>query len=134
MPTTVGFLYLAVVLDVFSRRVVGWAMASMAAPFVLPPNLVIFPCNTSILEMLQRQIEFAQYTSIAFGRRCLEAEPSTQAGHAHFSSRWPLLRRATDMIPAGNGIARIDDDLIGPIYTALDLKRLSQAAVDDELS
>ena len=27
LPTWQGFLYLAVVLDVFSRRVVGWAMA-----------------------------------------------------------------------------------------------------------
>ena len=26
IPTWTGFLYLAVVLDVFSRRVVGWAM------------------------------------------------------------------------------------------------------------
>ena len=28
VPTLVGFLYLAIVLDVFSRRVVGWAMAT----------------------------------------------------------------------------------------------------------
>ena len=28
IPTWTGFLYLAVVLDVFSRRVVGWAMAT----------------------------------------------------------------------------------------------------------
>ena len=28
IPTWEGFLFLAVVLDVFSRRVVGWAMAS----------------------------------------------------------------------------------------------------------
>lgn len=28
IPTWAGFLYLAVVLDVFSRRVVGWAMAN----------------------------------------------------------------------------------------------------------
>ena len=27
VPTAAGFLYLAVVLDVFSRRVVGWSMA-----------------------------------------------------------------------------------------------------------
>ena len=27
IPTWAGFLYLAVVLDVFSRRIVGWAMA-----------------------------------------------------------------------------------------------------------
>ena len=28
VPTLAGFLYLAIVLDVFSRRVVGWAMAA----------------------------------------------------------------------------------------------------------
>jgi putative transposase len=28
IPTWVGFLYLAIVLDVFSRRIVGWAMAT----------------------------------------------------------------------------------------------------------
>ncbi len=27
MPTLAGFLSLAIVLDVFSRRIVGWAMA-----------------------------------------------------------------------------------------------------------
>jgi hypothetical protein len=35
-------------------------MASTLAQFVLPPNLVVVPFNTSILEMLQRPIEFAQ--------------------------------------------------------------------------
>jgi len=29
VPTTAGFLYLSVVLDVFSRRVVGWSMGSV---------------------------------------------------------------------------------------------------------
>jgi len=28
IPTAAGFLYLAVVLDVFSRRIVGWSMAA----------------------------------------------------------------------------------------------------------
>ncbi|WOD14425.1 DDE-type integrase/transposase/recombinase [Paraburkholderia kirstenboschensis] len=28
IPTDEGFLYLAVVLDVFSRRIVGWAMSN----------------------------------------------------------------------------------------------------------
>jgi len=27
IPTSAGFLYLAVVLDAFSRRIVGWSMA-----------------------------------------------------------------------------------------------------------
>jgi transposase InsO family protein len=32
VPTWQGFLYLAVVLDVFSRRIVGWAMAEHMLP------------------------------------------------------------------------------------------------------
>jgi putative transposase len=28
VPTWVGFLYLAIVLDAYSRRIVGWAMAT----------------------------------------------------------------------------------------------------------
>ncbi len=28
MPTTAGFLYLAVVLDAWSRKIVGWSMAN----------------------------------------------------------------------------------------------------------
>jgi putative transposase len=32
IPTGEGFLYLAVVLDVFSRRIVGWAMRTICIP------------------------------------------------------------------------------------------------------
>ena len=36
VPTWAGFLYLAVVLDAFSRRIVGWSMATtLATPLVL---------------------------------------------------------------------------------------------------
>jgi putative transposase len=53
IPTRAGFLYLAVVLDVFSRRIVGWSMATtlhtqivldalkMAALWQRRPNSVI---------------------------------------------------------------------------------------------
>ena len=46
-------------------------MASMHAPSVLPPNLVVVPFNTSVLEMLQRPIEFAQYAAKAM-RHCIK--------------------------------------------------------------
>jgi len=36
----------------------------MPAPSVAQPNLVVVPFNTSNLEMLQRPIEFAQYTPV----------------------------------------------------------------------
>lgn len=73
VPTWVGFLYLAVVLDVFSRRIIGWAMAAH-----LRTELVLDALN---MALGQRQPESVihhsdhgtQYTSIAFGRRCQEA-------------------------------------------------------------
>jgi hypothetical protein len=39
-------------------------MASMPAPSALLPILVVFPFNTSNLEMLQRPVEFALRTSV----------------------------------------------------------------------
>ena len=40
IPTAAGFLYLAVVLDVWSRRVVGWAMAThLRTELVLERNV-----------------------------------------------------------------------------------------------
>ena len=38
IPTWSGFLYLAVVLDVFSRRIVGWAMETSSAYRAGPPG------------------------------------------------------------------------------------------------
>ena len=43
VPTLQGFLYLAVVLDVFSRRIVGWAMESH-----LRADLVLAALNMAI--------------------------------------------------------------------------------------
>jgi putative transposase len=70
IPTWAGFLYLAVVIDAFSRRVVGWAMQNH-----LRTELVLLA-----LEMAYRQRrpgdvvhhsdQGTQYTSIAFGMRC----------------------------------------------------------------
>ncbi len=73
VPTWTGFLYLAVVLDVFSRRVVGWAMANhLRTELVLDAlNMAIFrrrPTN-----VVHHSDQGCQYTSIAFGLRCRQA-------------------------------------------------------------
>jgi transposase InsO family protein len=44
IPTWAGFLYLAVVLDAFSRRVVGWSMAT-----TLATQLVLDALNMALL-------------------------------------------------------------------------------------
>ena len=73
VPTWAGFLYLAVVLDVYSRRVVGWAMANH-----LRTELVLDALNMAIfrrrpVDVIHHSDQGCQYTSIAFGKRCQEA-------------------------------------------------------------
>jgi putative transposase len=73
IPTWAGFLYLAVVLDTFSRRIVGWAMATH-----LRTELVLEALNMAIGQrrpaaVIHHSDQGSQYTSLAFGKRCAEA-------------------------------------------------------------
>jgi putative transposase len=73
IPTWSGFLYLAVVLDAFSRRVVGWSMAA-----TLATQLVLDALNMALVtrrpkDVIHHSDQGSQYTSIAFGHRCREA-------------------------------------------------------------
>ena len=73
VPTWAGFLYLAVVLDAFSRRVVGWAMANH-----LRTQLVLDALNMALWQrrpddVIHHSDQGCQYTSIAFGQRCKRA-------------------------------------------------------------
>ncbi len=73
VPTWAGFLYLAVVLDAWSRRIVGWAMANH-----LRAELVLDALNMALGQrrptgVIHHSDQGTQYTSIAFGLRCQEA-------------------------------------------------------------
>jgi putative transposase len=73
IPTAAGFLYLAVVLDAWSRRVVGWSMATH-----LRTQLVLAALDMALEQRRPREVihhsdQGTQYTSIAFGQRCREA-------------------------------------------------------------
>ncbi len=73
IPTRAGFLYLAVVVDAWSRRVVGWSMATH-----LRTELVLEALNMALGQRRPREVihhsdQGTQYTSIAFGQRCREA-------------------------------------------------------------
>lgn len=72
VPTWAGFLYLAVVLDVYSRRIVGWAMEKH-----LRAELVIDALNMAVGQrqpstVIHHSDQGCQYTSVAFGLRCRE--------------------------------------------------------------
>jgi putative transposase len=73
IPTAMGFLYLSVVVDVWSRRVVGWSMATH-----LRTQLVLAALDMALeqrrpQEVIHHSDQGTQYTSIAFGQRCREA-------------------------------------------------------------
>jgi putative transposase len=72
VPTWAGFLYLAVVLDVFSRRVVGWAMATHLRTELVLDALNMALCQRRVLGVIHHSDQGSQYTSIAFGDRCRE--------------------------------------------------------------
>ena len=73
IPTWSGFLYLAMVLDVYSRRVVGWSMQTH-----LRTELILAALNMALTqrrpsEVIHHSDRGCQYTSYAFGKRCREA-------------------------------------------------------------
>jgi putative transposase len=74
VPTWRGFLYVAVVLDIFSRRIVGWAMADH-----LRTELVVSALELALWQrrpapgVIHHSDHGCQYTSVAFGTRCQEA-------------------------------------------------------------
>jgi transposase InsO family protein len=73
LPTDEGFLYLAVVLDVFSRRVVGWAMSNHLYTELMLRALDMALTQRRHEGVILHSDQGSQYTSIAFGRRCREA-------------------------------------------------------------
>lgn len=80
VPTWSGFLFLAVVLDVYSRRIVGWAMANH-----MRKELVVEALNMAIYRRKPKAVVHhsdhgSQYTSIAFGKRCREAGITASMG------------------------------------------------------
>ena len=74
IPTIVGFLYLAVVLDVWSRRIVGWAFSSrLATQIVLDALDMAIERRGPVDSVIHHSDQGCQYTSIEFGRRCRDA-------------------------------------------------------------
>ena len=72
VETLSGFLYLAVVLDVFSRRVVGWAMRSHLKTELVLAALTMAIEQRDPEDVIHHSDQGTQYTSLAFGSRCKE--------------------------------------------------------------
>jgi putative transposase len=73
IPTWSGFLYLAVVLDVFSRRIVGWAMETHLRTELVLEALDLALWQRRPTAVIHHSDQGSQYTSIQFGARCREA-------------------------------------------------------------
>jgi putative transposase len=73
VPTLSGFLYLGVVIDAWSRRVVGWAMDTHLRTELVLSGLDMALSQRRPQGVIHHSDQGCQYTSIAFGGRCLEA-------------------------------------------------------------
>ena len=70
VPTWAGFIFLAIVLDVWSRRMIGWAIGEH-----MTTDLVLAALNMAITQrkpdgVIHHSDQGTQYTSVAFGQRC----------------------------------------------------------------
>jgi putative transposase len=72
VSTWAGFIFLAMVLDVWSRRIVGWAIGEQ-----MTTDLVLAALNMAITQrkpkgVIHHSDQGSQYTSLAFGQRCVK--------------------------------------------------------------
>ena len=72
VPTAAGFLYLAVVLDACSRKIVGWSMANHLRTELVLDALEMAVGQRRPHDVIHHSDQGSQYTSLAFGGRCRE--------------------------------------------------------------
>ena len=70
--TWAGFLYLAVVMDAWSRRIVGWSMANHLRTELVLDALGMAIDQRRPVGVIHHSDQGSQYTSFAFGKRCQE--------------------------------------------------------------
>ena len=81
LPTRQGFLYLAIVLDACTRRVVGWSMADhLRAELVVDALDMALWNRRPATGLVHHSDHGSQYTSLAFGRRCRAAGIAVSMG------------------------------------------------------
>ncbi len=73
VPTAAGFLYLAIVLDSWSRKIVGWSMANHLRAELVLDALEMAVGQRRPKDVIHHSDQGSQYTALAFGKRCGEA-------------------------------------------------------------
>jgi putative transposase len=106
--TAEGWLYLAAVIDLWSRRVVGWSMStSPNSELVSDALLMAFERRRPDRRVVHHSDRGAAYTSFAFSRRVVELELDQSFGstgdcydNAAVESFWATLKRELAWIHA----------------------------------
>lgn len=73
IATWTGWLYLAVVVDAWSRKVVGWAMSIHLQTALVMDALHMAIQQRRPEDVIHHSDQGSQYTSLAFGQRCRDA-------------------------------------------------------------
>jgi putative transposase len=74
LPTDEGFLYLAFILEVYSRKVVGWSMAShLRSELVAAALEMAIRRRNPSAGLIHHSDRGAQYTALSFGKRLEQA-------------------------------------------------------------
>ena len=73
IPTKAGFLYLAAIIDVWSRRVVGWSMRDDLTTPLVTDALDMATTQRRPDHLIHHSDRGSQYTSAAFRTRCQRA-------------------------------------------------------------
>lgn len=104
--TTEGWLYFAGVIDLYSRRVVGWSMSGRPdADLVIDALLMGFERRRPDRKLIHHSDRGAAYTSLAFGNRAAELGITRSFGstgdcydNAAVESLWATLKRDLNWI------------------------------------
>jgi putative transposase len=80
VSTAEGFLYLAAVLDAYSRLIVGWAMDDHLGSELVLMALEMAYAQRTPQEVIHHSDHGGEYTSIAFGKRCRELKVRPSMG------------------------------------------------------
>ncbi len=81
IPTAAGWLYLAAVVDCFSRRVVGWSMRDdLRAQLVVDALEMAVARRSPGPGLVHHSDQGSQYVSLLFGERCREADIEISMG------------------------------------------------------
>jgi putative transposase len=83
IATWSGFVYLTVVVDAWSRRLVGWAMATHLGKQPVLDALEMVIRQRRPTSVIHHAGQGSRYTSLAFGKRCRESGVRPSMGLVH---------------------------------------------------